>query len=177
MSGPGASIEWTGRYLRVMRNGRWEYAERVGANGAVAIVALTPAKEIVLVEQHRVPLDRRVVELPAGLSGDEPGHSEEAMEAAARRELREETGFEARDWRLLTSGPPSAGMATEMVTFFLATGLSRVHAGGGAGQESIEVHLVPIAAIEEWLAERQRGGVLIDPKIFAGLYFARGADV
>jgi ADP-ribose pyrophosphatase len=44
--------------LQVIRKGRWEYAERVGANGAVAIVALTAAKEIVLVEQHRIPLDR-----------------------------------------------------------------------------------------------------------------------
>ncbi|MGA2863601.1 MAG: NUDIX hydrolase [Verrucomicrobiota bacterium] len=165
-------LQWEGKFLRVIKCGRWEYVERVGTTGAVAIVAVTDDARLVLTEQYRIPVGQRVIELPAGLAGDVPDQATEAFAQAARRELLEETGYEAAELRPLTSGPPSAGLASEIVTFFQATGLRRVAAGGGADQEEIQVHAVPLRRVDQWLRERIQQGVLVDPKVYAGLYLA-----
>lgn len=164
-----------GRFLRLVRRGHWEYAERVHPRPAVVIVAVTPARELVLVEQFRIPLQARVIELPAGLVGDIPGDDHPDPRAHARRELLEETGFRAGRIKRLFGGPVSAGFGTETVEFFLATGLRRVSSGGGVEGEQIDVHLVPLDQVESWLKRRTRRDRLADPKIFAGLYFARRA--
>src|SRR5699024_7398767 len=78
-----------GRFLRLKRCGHWEFAERVNARAAVAIVAVTDADELVLVEQPRLPVDSAVIELPAGLVGDIPGAGDEPLATAATRELEE----------------------------------------------------------------------------------------
>ncbi len=57
-----------------------------------------------------------------------------------------------------------------MVTFFHARGLRRVGPGGGDATESITVHEVPLAELRGWLAEKERQGAMVDPKLFAGLY-------
>jgi ADP-ribose pyrophosphatase len=114
-----------------------------------------------------------VIELPAGLVGDIAGEEDERLETAAGRELLEETGYRASRLELLTSGPPSAGMASEIVAFFLASGLVKVHDGGGDEAEDITVHAVPLAGVENWLDQQAAAGLLIDPKIYAGLYFIR----
>lgn len=160
-----------GQHLRLVREGHWEYADRTRASGAVVIVAVTDDRRLVLTEQYRIPVGRRVIELPAGLVGDVEGAEAEQIEAAARRELLEETGYQAGAMEVLTMGPPSAGLATEIVAFVRATELVRVSSGGGVDHEEIEVHLVPLDDVASWLAQRGRGGVWIDPKIFAGLYF------
>jgi ADP-ribose pyrophosphatase len=162
-----------GRFLRLARRGTWEYAERVHPRPAVVIVAVTPARELVLVEQFRVPMQARVIELPAGLVGDVPGDDHPDSRRHARRELLEETGFRARSMKRLFGGPVSAGFGTETVEFFLATGLARVGPGGGVEGEQIDIHLVPLGDVEEWLRRRIRRDRLADPKIFAGLHFAR----
>ena len=59
-------IRWEGRFLRVIQEGRWEYADRVKTSGAVAIVAVTEDARLVLTEQYRIPMGKRVIELPAG---------------------------------------------------------------------------------------------------------------
>ena len=120
-----------GRFLRLARRGKWEYAERVHPRPAVVIVAVTSAGELVLVEQFRVPMQARVLELPAVLVGDVPGDDHPDSRTHARRELLEETGFWARGMKRLCGGPVSAGFGTETVEFFLATGLERVGRGGG----------------------------------------------
>ena len=66
-----AEVLHEGDWLRLMRAGTWEYVQRVRARGAAFIVPLTPADELVLVEQFRVPLRARTIELPAGIVGDE----------------------------------------------------------------------------------------------------------
>src|SRR5688572_2363354 len=131
-----------GKYLRLVREGHWEYAERTRASGAVVLVALTDDGRLLLTEQHRVPLARTVIELPAGLTGDDDGQEQEPAAQSARRELLEETGYEAREMKLLTSGPPTAGLANEIVSFFLAAGLTKTGAGGGTESEEIVVHEV-----------------------------------
>ena len=164
----------TGKYLRLVKRGHWEYADRVNSSGAVVIIAVTDENKLILTEQHRLPLDQRVIELPAGLAGDSPSVANEDLAVAAQRELLEETGYEAGAMTLLTSGPTSAGLSTEVVTLFQARQLRRLHAGGGDEHEDIVVHEVPLIQIGAWLEEKQSQGFLIDPKVYAGLYFAAG---
>ncbi|MFM7159543.1 MAG: NUDIX hydrolase, partial [Planctomycetaceae bacterium] len=161
-----------GRYLALIREGSWEYAARAEGLGAVVIVPVTPAGELVLVEQYRVPVASQVLELPAGLVGDIPGEPTDNYELQARRELLEETGFAARRLKRLVEGPVSAGFGTERVEFWLATGLTRVHAGGGVEHEQIRVHVVALAKLPAWLERQRRRGTLVDLRVYAGLWFA-----
>jgi ADP-ribose pyrophosphatase len=161
-----------GRFLRLLEEGGWEYTERVGSSGVVVIVPVTPQGEIVLVEQFRPALGKRVLELPAGLAGDRKEFEGEAMQAAAARELEEETGYKAAELRLLASGPSAAGSSNTLLHFYLASGLEKVGEGGGDEHEDIEVHLVPLSKAGDFAAGLEAKGRLVDPKIFAGLYFA-----
>jgi ADP-ribose pyrophosphatase len=162
---------YTGKFLTLVHEGHWEYVERVKATGAAIIVAVTDEAKLLLVEQYRDPCHARTIEMPAGLIGDDLGASEEPHAEAARRELLEETGYEAGHMEFLTSGPASGGLASEIVTLFRATQLRRVGAGGGVAHEEIIVHEVPLPEVEAWLAAKAKSGVLIDPKLYAGLYF------
>lgn len=162
---------YRGKHIWMVERLGWEFAHRPGLTGIVAIVPITPEGKLVLVEQYRIPVGAPVLELPAGLVGDdEPGG--ESLEDAARRELLEETGYEASRWTLLTEGPPSPGLGDEVVTFFLAEGLNKISGGGGIDDEDITVHEVPLGEVHDWLEERRRAGTLADPKIYIGLYFA-----
>ena len=162
---------YEGKHLNVARRGTWEYATRPKIDGIVMIVAVTDDHKLLLVEQERAPVGRRVIELPAGLAGDEPGTQGEDLAVAARRELREETGYEAAEMVKVAEGPPSAGMTDEIITVFRATRLKRVGEAGGVEGEDIRLHEVPVAGVRQWLAERGRAGLMIDLKIYAGLYF------
>jgi ADP-ribose pyrophosphatase len=163
-----------GRHLRLVRRRGWEYAERTNAVAIVVLVAVTAEGRLLLTEQHRVPVGGPVIELPAGLVGDRPGEADEDLVTAARRELLEETGYEAGAVRPLAAGPPSAGLSSEVVTFLLAGDLRRVAAGGGDEHEAITVHEVPLTTVADWLAAQARAGRLVDPKVYAGLYLLRG---
>lgn len=162
-----------GRFMGLARTGQWEYAYRVGTDGAVVLIAVTPEERLLLVEQFRPALRKRVLELPAGLSGDDEEKRGEALAEAAQRELIEETGYRAGRMIELRSGPASAGLSSETMTFFLAEDLEKVGAGGGDAQEDIVVHEVPLGEVERWLEEySEETGCLVDLKIFSGLYFA-----
>jgi ADP-ribose pyrophosphatase len=167
---PRGRVLAQGRYLTVVDDDGWEYVTRHGIKGIVVLVAITSDRELVLVEQHRQPVGKPVIELPAGLVGDIPGQEDETLLRAAHRELVEETGFEAREIVELESGPVAVGVSDEVVTFFEARGLTRVGPGGGDDSEDIEVHVVPLAKLGAFLAEKQAAGLAVDPKIFAGLY-------
>jgi ADP-ribose pyrophosphatase len=169
---PRGRVLARGRYLNLVDDSGWEYVTRPGITGVVVLVAITPERELVLVEQHRRAVGRRVVELPAGLVGDVAGHEAESLATAAHRELVEETGFEARELVVIGAGPIAVGVSNEEVTFFEARGLSRVGPGGGDDSEDITVHVVPLERLRVFLAERQSGGLAVDPKIYAGLYLA-----
>lgn len=161
-----------GRFARLVAQDGWEWVERVNTSGAVVIVPSTTDRELVLVEQYRIPLGRSVIELPAGLVGDSAGIEHEAAAEAARRELLEETGYEAAELEYLAEGPSSAGLATEVYALYLARNARRVGPGGGDHSESILVHVVPIDQADAWLEEKRQAGVMVDPKVYAGLYFA-----
>ena len=159
-----------GKFLALRRDGRWEYAERVRGGGGAAIVALTAAGEIVLVEQFRHPVGGRTIELPAGIVGDDVAG--EAPETTALRELEEETGFRASSAELLMSGPTAPGLTSEPTHMVLALGLERVGPGGGVDGEDIATHVVPLAEAPDWLVARAADGLAVEPKVYAGLFFA-----
>lgn len=171
-----APIAWEGRWLRIRTRGTWEFVERTHAEGmAVIIVAVTPDAKLLFVEQYRVPLQQRTIEMPAGLVGDNDG--EDTLEKAAARELLEETGWEASHIELLMEGPTSSGMSTERIAFCRASGLVHRHAGGGDASEDITVHEVPVADAARWLTAKMAEGFAMDPKLWAGLWFVeRNAD-
>ena len=169
----GDQIRASGRFLDFVVREGWEFAARKRIAGIVGIVAVTPEGALLLTEQYRPPVACRVCELPAGLIGDAPASREEDLIGGASRELLEETGYVARQWRVLARGTASPGTTSEVMHLLLASGLERRSAGGGVEGESIQVHEVPLEQVEEWLVRREAEGVMIDLKIFAGLYFAR----
>jgi ADP-ribose pyrophosphatase len=160
------------RWLRLERIGRWDFVRRPHSNECVGILAITPDDEIVLVEQFRIPVQARVIEIPAGIVGDEDEHRGESLAETAARELLEETGYRAADIRLLLDTPTSAGMTSEIIHLFHASGLTREHQGGGTGGEDITVHHVPMAKLDVWLRDQQAAGKLVDFKIHAALRLA-----
>jgi ADP-ribose pyrophosphatase len=164
-----------GRWLRLVTKRGWEYAERHRGNTAVIIAALTPERNVLFVEQVRIPFGGPVIEFPAGLVGDIDGQENEDPALAAARELVEETGWEATTLTEVARGPVSPGISIETLILYKAGGLRRVGPGGGDALESIKVHEVPLDGVEGWLAQQARAGLLVDPKIYAGLYFLRGA--
>jgi 8-oxo-dGTP pyrophosphatase MutT (NUDIX family) len=172
-------VRWKGSFMSVVEiryrdahgsERTWEAMERVGIGGIVVMVALTPSGAVLLEKQFRPPLGRPVIELPAGLV--DPG---EGMEAAAKRELVEETGWSARDLRFLAEGPISTGASTEILRAYLCTGLEHVGREGGDDNEIIEVTEVPLGSIEDYLAQAQSEGVLVDLKVFGLVELARRA--
>lgn len=159
-------------WLSLHRIGHWDYVRRPHAESCVGVLAVTDDDELVLVEQFRFPVGKRVVEIPAGLYGDDPAYGGETPAECAGRELLEETGFRATSIKPLIITPTSAGMTSEWTHLFHATGLIRAHDGGGVGGEDIETHLVPVRDVRGWLAARQAAGVGVDFKIHAALWLA-----
>ena len=148
----------------------WEALERVGVGGIVVMVAVTPSGNVILEKQFRPPMGRVVIELPAGLV--DPG---ESMEAAAKRELIEETGWSAGKIEFLAEGPISTGASTESLRAYLCTDLQHVGKNGGDDNEIIEVTEVPIQKVQDFLRTAQRDGELVDLKVFGLVELARKA--
>ena len=151
-----------GKFVRLLRRGKWEYASRASDIRAVVILAEHNGK-MILVDQPRVPLGRRCVELPAGLVGDEDPNA--TIEATAIKELEEETGFTAERVERLGDFYSSPGMVAEGFTLVRAHGLTRSGEGGGDENEDIEVHLVARAEVPNFLEQKRAEGFGIDAKL------------
>ncbi len=146
----------------------WETAERNGFHGAVLLFArLLPSDRLVLIRQYRPPAGRFVFELPAGLIDEG-----ETPEEAARRELREETGYTARAVR---TGPPcytTPGMSDESV-FMVEADIDEdapenaVLRTGFDATENIETVLVPRAGIQAFYRDGTAQGAAFDSKLAA----------
>lgn len=165
---PDTPIEtrWEGRFITVKQQGTWEYVSRSRGIHAAVILAIDDApdgRHVILVEQYRVPLKVRCIELPAGLVGDDVAG--EASELAAQRELEEETGYRAAHWRTVGEFYSSPGMVSESFTLLIATGLTKVSEGGGVDGEDIIVHRVPLAAIADFVASKRAEGCGIDVRV------------
>ena len=157
------------KWLGLYRIGHWDFVRRPNSDSCVGILAITDSNEVVLVEQFRIPVGKRVIEIPAGLVGDEEEHRGEALAETAARELMEETGHRAKEVRAILSSPTSAGMTPEFTHLFLATGLSRETEGGGVSGEDITVHHVPLPELRDFLAAKTAEGLAVDFKIHAAL--------
>ena len=159
---------YRGRLLHVLEDevrlsdGRIARREYVRHPGAAAVVPFLDTGTVMLVRQFRYSLARHFYEIPAGKI--DPG---ETPLQAARRELREECGYEARKWRHLTTIHPCIGYSDERIELYLARGLAHVgHAPDDA--ELLEVVPVKMAAALRWVKE----GKISDEKTVIGLLWA-----
>ena len=155
-------VVWSGRFIEAKRLGKWEYVSRTRGVGVAVILAVDDGHAI-LVEQYRVPIGTRCIELPAGLVGDE--EEGEAAAAAAIRELEEETGYRAERMVDLGRFHASPGMSSEGFTLLRAEGLAKVGEGGGVEGEDIAVHRVPVGELAAFVAGRRAEGVAVDAKL------------
>jgi ADP-ribose pyrophosphatase len=171
MNQTSQTILHSGKFLTLIKEGQWEYVDRVHGVGVALIIGVTTEQKVLLVEQYRIPVHARTIELPAGIIGDEPRDTHESSFAAARRELLEETGYAAGSIEAVTTGSSCSGITSERVTLFRAFDLHRTEKGGGVAHEDITVHEIPLVEVVKWLEAKATTGVLIDPKIYAGLFF------
>jgi len=164
----GGDWVYRGRLLQVRRDtvrlpdGATAEREYIRHPGAVAIIALTDAGELVMERQYRYPLARDMIELPAGKI--DPG---EATLDTARRELLEETGYTASSWTYVATIHLAIGYSDERIEFYLARGLKHVGAKLD-DEEFLEVFTLPLSTALEWIRE----GKITDSKTIAGLFWA-----
>ena len=162
-----SELIYEGRAVRLrvdtvkMPGGRETTREIVEHGDCVAIIALDDEGNVLLVEQFRKPVAKKLLEIPAG--GIEPG---EKLEDCVRRELREETGFLPQKVERLGGFYSSPGYSTEYLHFFLATELiSRPLQAEDS--ESIRVVRVPLAEVIGLI----KSGRVCDAKSIAALLF------
>jgi len=161
-------VMWEGKYVRAIKQGRWEYVSRVNEVRAVVILAEFEGS-MILIDQRRVPIGGRCLELPAGLVGDIDRNA--TIEDTAIKELEEETGFTAERIERLGDFHSSPGMVSESFTMVRAHGVRRCGDGGGTEDEDINVHLVPRPEISAFVAEKRGQGFAIDVKLLLFLNF------
>ena len=162
------TIEWQGDYITAKTRGRWEYVGRARNIRAAAIIAIDASDSgahVLLVEQYRVPLGRRCLEIPAGLVGDDDGASDESAITAAHRELEEETGYRAETITDLGEFFSSPGMVSEGFSLLRAEGLTKIGDGGGVDGEDITVHRVKLAELAAFVDEKRVAGVALDVRL------------
>lgn len=138
----------------ILPDGREGTREIVNHHGGAAIVALTRDRQVVLVRQYRIAAGEALLEIPAGKL--EKG---EAPFVCAQRELEEESGFQAANWRFLGCSYPSPGYTSEMLHLYLATGLTKAEAHPDDG-EFLEAELMPF----DHLLRKIRSGEIRDGK-------------
>jgi ADP-ribose pyrophosphatase len=141
-------------------DGRTSQREIVKHPGAVAVVAITDENKLVLVRQFRKPLEKTILEIPAGKL--EPG---EDPRVCAFRELEEETGYRAEEMTPLVSFYTSPGFADEIIHLYVASGL---HRGEARPDQDEFVELVELTLPEAW--QRIADGEICDAKTVAAVY-------
>ena len=163
-----SELVYDGKLLHVRRDkvrlpdGGVAEREYIRHPGAVLIIALLDSGELVMERQFRYPLQRDMIELPAGKI--DPG---EPPLATAKRELLEETGYAASEWRHLSTIHLAIGYSDEHIEIFLAKGLTQEQAKLD-DEEFLEVFSLPLAKALEWVRE----GRITDAKTVSGLLWA-----
>ena len=160
---------YQGALLRVkedrvtLPNGASAKREYIEHQGAVLIIPLLDENNVVLERQYRYPVRQHCYELPAGKK--ERG---EAPLLTAQRELKEETGYEARDWQTLGGLLPCIGYSDEQIEFFVARDL---HFTGTARDEGefLDVFTLSLDEAITWITT----GKIKDVKTIAGLFWAQ----
>lgn len=149
--------------LVILPDGQTARREWVQHPGAAVMIPLLDNDTVVLERQFRYPLKRHFYELPAGKV--EPG---EDPLATSQRELREECGYEARQWQHLTTLHPCIGYSDERIELFLARGLTHVGGMLEAG-EFLETLMLPLNEALAWI----RTGRITDVKTIIGLFWLK----
>lgn len=173
----GSDVLYRGRYLSLRidtierADGSRATREIVGHPGAVAIVAVDAEDRVALVRQWRVAAGSALLEIPAGtLDVDAATNRVEDPDAAAARELEEETGLRATTWRRLASFWTAPGFATELMHLYLATGLVPA-AANRLGPDEDERLVLVWQPFDEAVAAAARGA-FADAKTILGLLVA-----
>jgi ADP-ribose pyrophosphatase len=173
----GKKIISEGNFVRFVRTAytdssgklrEWESFERVNCEGIVVIVPVTEDNNVLLIRQFRPPINGYVVEFPAGLND-----KGETLEAAARRELIEETGYAANEMVFLTEGPMSSGSSGEILTAFFVRGLEFKGIGKRDETEDIEVLKIPVDKLDDTLSALRSRGDYVDLKIYGLMELAK----
>jgi ADP-ribose diphosphatase len=136
--------------------------EYIDHPGAVAVIAVTDAGELVMERQYRYPLGRDMIEIPAGKidRGEDPL-------ATAKRELQEETGYTAAEWTHLATINIAIAYSNEHIEIYLAKGLGQAQPKLD-DEEFLEVFTLPLATALAWVRE----GRITDSKTVSGLFWA-----
>jgi ADP-ribose pyrophosphatase len=161
-------VMWEGKYIRALKQGRWEYVGRVNQVRAVVILAEYDG-QMILIDQPRAAVGGRCLELPAGLVGDVDPDA--TVDGTAVKELEEETGFTAERIERLGDFHSSPGMVTESFTLVRAHGVRPCGTGGGTDGEDINVHLIRRPDIPAFVADKRAQGFAIDVKLLLFLSF------
>jgi ADP-ribose pyrophosphatase len=165
---PPVEVMCEGEFVRLVKRGKWEFASRARNITAVVILAEHDGK-VILIDQPRVPLGARCVELPAGLVGDVDSNA--TVETTAVAELEEETGFTADRVERLGEFYGSPGILAESFTLVRAHGVRKIGDGGGDDNEDINVHLVARTDIPNFLEQKRAEGFGIDVKLLIFMNF------
>lgn len=161
-------VMWAGKYVRALKKGRWEFVSRTNDVRAVVILAEHQGK-VILIDQPRMAVGGRCIELPAGLVGDEDRSA--TIEETAIKELEEESGFTADRIERLGDFHASPGMLSESFTLVRAHGVRHVGDGGGTEHEDINVHLVERSAIPDFVTQKRTEGFAVDVKLLLFMNF------
>ena len=132
-------------------NGHSATREVIRHIGAVAVVPITDDGKVIVERQFRYPLDQVITEIPAGKLDS---FTEDRLEAA-KRELREETGYTATEWTLLGDFHPTAAYCDEKITLYLARGLEL----GERDLDEDEFLNVEAVPLEELVADVMAGRI------------------
>src|SRR5260370_29167529 len=138
-----AKTTFEGKHVLGHERDGWEFVERKKGKEAVAMIAVTNDGKLILTEQYRRPVDARVIDLAAGLVGDE-GDDDPA--STARKELEEEAGYACERVEELTAGPTSPGITSAIVRPYPASRLARTETWGGDVTAEITVRVRPLEA-------------------------------
>ncbi len=168
---------WKGKYLETLQTTyinlakkriTWESVKRITCNGIVGIVPFTDNGETILIKQFRPPVERFVIEFPAGLND-----KNEPLIEVARRELQEETGYFSEDIEEIAVGPLSAGASNEVLNVFIARNAVLQGSQNLDHAEEIEVIKVKIEGFYESLYALERDDTYIDLKLYGLFELAR----
>ncbi|WP_042223525.1 NUDIX hydrolase [Oceanobacillus manasiensis] len=132
-------------------NGKTAKRELIKHPGAVAVIPITKDQKIVFVEQYRKPLEKSLVEIPAGKV--EVG---EAPELTARRELEEETGYTTKDLSFVTSFYTSPGFADELMHIYITDEIEKLENPVGSDEdEFVEVLELTLDEAKEFVEQER----------------------
>ena len=146
-------------------NGKETYRDVVEHNGGAVMLAITDDGKILMEKQFRKPLEREVIELPAGKI--DPG---EKPEVTAARELKEETGYTAEKIKLLTKIVPSCGYSQETLWIYICKGLVP---GEKCWDDTENIDLFEMDA--DKVIDMIMAGKILDAKTMCGVLYARVA--